>query len=238
MGEDSVLITMDTTHPTLLHRYLSDTKISCQDDPVIIKVTGASTYQWNGGTQPNNDTNNFTKPGKYILKGTNLLGCTSEIEFNIGKMYFPKTPLIVFQDSVITSSKCENYQWFRNGEILLNDTLQTLKINKGGTYFVSTNSNGCISTSEYLSTTLSIEEENISPNYSIYPNPINSTNQYLKIKGARETDELLLYTMTGQKIGLNRLDVETILTTELAAGIYVLEIVNKNTKFRTKLIKE
>jgi hypothetical protein len=43
--------------------------------------------------------------------------------------------------------------------------------------------------------------------------------------------------MAGQKIDLNRLDAETILTTELAAGIYILEIVN-NTKFRTKLIKE
>ena len=238
IGQDSVLISIDTTHPTLSHRFLSDTKISCQNDPVIIKITGASNYQWNGGSQPANDTNSFLLPGNYTIKGTNHLGCTSELQFKIDKMYFPPTPEITLKDSIITSSKSENYQWFRNGEILTNDTLQTLKITKSGTYFVSTNSKGCISTSEYVSTTLKLGDGIIHTAYSIYPNPMNSDYEYLHIKGAKENDLMNIYTISGQKINFTRIDAETILTGNLSIGVYLLEIISNNTKFRTKLIKE
>ena len=229
---------MDTTHPILNYKFLSDTKISCQDDPVVIKITGAANYQWNGGTQATNDTNTFVLPGNYTIKGTNLLGCSSEVTFNIDKMYFPPTPQITLKDSIITSSKCENYQWFRNGEILRNDTLQTLKISKSGTYFVSTNLKGCISTSEYISTTLNLSDKNVATTYSIFPNPMNTDYVYLHVKGAKENDELILYTITGKKINLNRMNAETIQTADLPVGVFILEIVSNNNIFRTKVIKE
>ena len=238
IGQDSILVLMDTTHPILNYKFLSDTKISCQDDPVVIKITGAANYQWNGGTQATNDTNTFVLPGNYTIKGTNLLGCSSEVTFNIDKMYFPPTPQITLKDSIITSSKCENYQWFRNGEILRNDTLQTLKISKSGTYFVSTNLKGCISTSEYISTTLNLSDKNVAPTYSIFPNPMNTDYVYLHVKGAKENDELILYTITGKKINLNRMNAETIQTADLPVGVFILEIVSNNNIFRTKVIKE
>lgn len=238
IGQDSILIAIDTTHPILSHKYLSDTKISCQDDPVILKISGALSYEWSGGSAPTNDTNHFLIPGVYTVKGMNQLGCTSELKFNIDKMYFPPAPKITLKDSIITSSYCENYQWFRNGEILTNDTLQTLKITKSGTYFVSTNKNGCISTSEYVSTTLNLDGKNRTTTYLIYPNPMTSDNEYVYIKGAKESDKLFLHSITGQEITFTRIDAETIYINDLSVGVYLLEIISNNTKLQTKLIKK
>jgi hypothetical protein len=67
---------------------------------------------------------------------------------------------------------------------------------------------------------------------------MNSDYEYLHIKGAKENDLMNIYTISGQKINFTRIDAETILTGNLSIGVYLLEIISNNTKFRTKLIKE
>jgi hypothetical protein len=67
---------------------------------------------------------------------------------------------------------------------------------------------------------------------------MNTHHIYLHVKGAKENDELILYTITGKKINLNRMNAETIQTADLPVGVFILEIVSNNNIFRTKVIKE
>ena len=234
IGKDSLLIIVDTLKPSLLLKYIGSKTISCNNDPVVIQVSGAAFYEWNGGINLNGSKNSFSTPGKYKIKATNVNGCSAEDSVIILKADYPKIPTIELTDSTLISSKSLNYQWYKDGLELKNDTTQTLKIYENGVYMVAVNLNGCISTSNYLKTNLNILDIYRSE-IIIYPNPIVS-NQF-EIKNLTNEMKIKINDISGKLIDFERIDKNVFELKNVENGIYIISIFDDKSISSFKILK-
>ena len=234
IGKDSLLIIVDTVRPKLNLKFVGSTSISCNNDPVDVEASGAVNYLWSGGNYLNYPKNSFSKPGKYYLTGTNTNGCFSRDSVFVTKNTYPPTPTIDYKDSVLISSKSINYQWFKNGIELINDTLQSLKIKENGVYMVSVNLNGCVSTSKYLKTNLAIENLG-SINYEVFPNPLQSN--LIEIKNLDLNSSIEIKDVTGKNIEFQKIDQTHFEIKNIINGLYFISIFDGKQKNTFKILK-
>ena len=234
IGKDSLLLFLDTIKPILKLKFIGSNSISCNNDPVIIEASGALNYIWSGGDNTKNARNSFTSPGKYSLIGTNLNGCSAKDSIVLTKNSYPPIPTIEFKDSILTASKSINYKWYKNGVELENDTLQSLKVKENGTYMVSVNLDGCISTSSYYTTNLNIET-NYFNTIRIYPNPISS-NQF-EIKNLNTNSIVEIFDISGKVIDFKQIDINHFEINNIENGIYFIRILDGLQSFTFKILK-
>ncbi len=234
VGKDSLLFFVDTIKPILKLKFIGSNSISCNNDPVIIEASGALNYIWSSGDNTKNARNSFTSPGKYSLIGTNLNGCTAKDSIILTKTNYPPTPTIEFKDSTLTASQSINYQWYKNGIELEHDTLQSLKIKENGTYMVTVNLDGCISTSSYYKTNLRTET-NYFNSIRIYPNPIIS-NQF-EIKNLKKNSIIEIFDISGKVIDFKQIDINHFEINNIENGIYFIRILDGLQSFTFKILK-
>ena len=234
IAKDSLLVIVDTLKPNLSLKYIGSKSISCNNDPVVVQAFGASLYEWSGGENLKSAKNSFSLPGKYNVKATNLNGCSSKDSIAINKLNYPEIPTIEFNDSMLISSKSINYQWYKDGIKMQNDTLQKLKIIENGIYMVSVDLNGCISTSSYLKTNLAIEKLDESP-YLIYPNPL--INNEFKIQNLTSNTTIEIKDITGKNIDFQQIDISHFEITHMVNGIYFVIINDGKLKSTFKILK-
>jgi hypothetical protein len=215
-------------------KFVGSTSISCNNDPVDVEASGTVNYLWSGGNYLNYPKNSFSKPGKYYLTGTNTNGCFSRDSVFVTKNTYPPTPTIDYKDSVLISSKSINYQWFKNGIELINDTLQSLKIKENGVYMVSVNLNGCVSTSKYLKTNLAIENLG-SINYEVFPNPLQSN--LIEIKNLDLNSSIEIKDVTGKNIEFQKIDQTHFEIKNIINGLYFISIFDGKQKNTFKILK-
>lgn len=233
-GKDSLLIQVDTLRPKLKLKFIGSSSISCNNDPVIVQADGAYNYLWSGGDLKNLAKNSISKPGKYIVIGTNLNGCFSKDSVDISKTNYPPNPIIDFKDTILIASKSLNYQWYRNGIELTNDTLQTLKIKENGIYMVAVNLNGCVSTSNYFKTNLGFENiEKII--YDITPNPM--VNNQFEVKGLNRNSTIEIKDVTGKNVDFQKIDDTHFEIKNCVSGIYLISIFDNNYNYTFKILK-
>ena len=129
-------------------------------------VFACNSYDWNGVT--------YTSSGVYTDTIQDMLGCNSVIAINL-TIDQPITPTIVQQFSTtLTTGNYFDYQWYRNGELMPDETNQILLIYSSGYYTVNVfNEFGCSSLSSngiQYGQSISIEER-LLEEFKIYPNP-------------------------------------------------------------------
>jgi len=128
----------------------------CVGDSVLLTSTGAvggNSYQWylNGSliAGANNQTYHASAAGNYSAAFTGVCPTGQSAAFNVSVIAPPTQPSITTQGGstviclgtnfILTSSLApvgSNYQWYFNGMVLINDTLQTLNASAAGNYSV------------------------------------------------------------------------------------------------------
>ncbi len=143
---------------------LNGDPFACQGDTLLVSVNASadSKYQWLKDGLPTGiaDTLSSLKifaSGLYQVEETNSFGCLSiSEELEIAILEYPDASLTFDGDSVFCEGENtrllaeENdmfsYQWFKNDDLLANETLNFLDINSTGIYHVEiTNQNLCTS---------------------------------------------------------------------------------------------
>ncbi len=113
-----------------------------------LTASGAVSYQWNGGDNPNSATNTFRSSGSYYVIATDATGCTYRFDQIVT---ITQSPTVSITDnsiacsatSVLTATGGTTYQW--NGGLTPNQATNTFTTS--GTYSVIvTNSTGCSTT--------------------------------------------------------------------------------------------
>lgn len=234
IGKDSILILVDTLKPNLKLQFVGSKSISCNNDPVVVQATGAVFYDWDGGNFPKNAKNFFDLPGNYNIVATNLNGCFSKDSIHLDKLDYPTIPTIELKDSLLIASKSINYQWYKDGVELKNDTLQSLLVKENGVYMVAVNLNGCVSTSSYFKTNLSIENISTIPFY-LYPNPLIS-NQF-EIENVTKNRLVEIKDITGKSIDFEELGVNLFEIKNASSGIYFVLVKDGNQNQTFKILK-
>ena len=145
----------------------------CKGDSVMLYGTGASTYTYDSGI---NDSVYFIPDSSktYYIEGTDVKGCkaTSSIDILVNEPIQSvlsasnnSNTLCEGIDSLLVNSKAVN-SWSFNGQVIQEETKKYLLPQNNGFYsYIGIDSNGCVSTSNFLS--ISVAE---SPDTSLIVN--------------------------------------------------------------------
>ncbi len=230
-----ITIQQDIAAPIISINLLTSPYITCDNNPVKVKVIGAKSYVWNGGKYKNLDTNTFTLPGTYYVNATGSNGCTSSDTIIVEQHFYPTTPVITQKDSLLIASSSPNYQWYVDGELIVKDTNQSIVYTIDKTYFVSVISNGCISTSKFYTPTISgISREELT-SIEAYPNPTN-TGRFV-VSGIETNDKLKAYDLLGNIIGIQTVGLNEYQLESVADGVYFISIERNSRTMLVKIIK-
>ncbi len=89
-------------------------------------------------------------------------------------------------------------------------------------------SNGTIY--KVIDTTLGVEENSLTNNYQIYPNPANDFFQINNQNAASQIKEIVMYSFSGKLVSTTSITTENqkIMTDQLSKGIYIVQIISNN----------
>ncbi|QHI34659.1 Soluble aldose sugar dehydrogenase YliI [Kordia antarctica] len=89
-------------------------------------------------------------------------------------------------------------------------------------------SNGVIY--KIIDTTLDVEENSLSNNYQLYPNPTQDFFQINNQNSASQIKEVVMYSFSGKLISNTRISTENqkITTSQLSKGIYIVQLISNN----------
>lgn len=142
----------------------------------------------------------------------------------------PEKPTItVTQPNTLNATSATQYQWYKNGETILNANAQTYRMTESGVYKVRTSdSGGCFAFSDDLAGAFTgLEDTQFSVQVSAYPSPF-SNDMYLSLADdivaqgcdfslMNELGQTVINKQAAQKF--NKLDL-----TGRAPGLYVLRV--------------
>jgi subtilisin family serine protease len=234
-SQKNIYIEEDFKSPTISINFLTSPYITCDNEPVKVKTVGAVSYIWNGGKYLNKDSNTFSDAGKYNVTAIGQNGCITKDSIAIERHFYPTTPTISQLDSLLIASTSPNYQWYAEGNLLKNETKQSIVFQFGKTYFVSVESNGCIASSKFYTPQLSSLQNQVLFPIHIFPNP-TSTGKF-SLDGLQENDQLYLSDLLGNNIGVYKVGLNEFQVENVANGVYLLTITRNSERMLVKIIK-
>jgi GH25 family lysozyme M1 (1,4-beta-N-acetylmuramidase) len=210
----------------------------CQGDSVELSASaGNPLYQWSTGESTENIFAKFG--GNYWVTVTNVNNCSASSTPTIITVNpLPPTPSITPDGDTLVSSQAITYQWYLNNTLITGATNQDLRVSQNGQYQVEiTDSNGCKSMSHVFNYTGTLIN-NVAAvfNFTVMPNPADG--YIYAAMGIQGDYEFELLNEIGQVIATKQTRQTDIFDTEtLAAGIYFLRAIDKNTANKTPAYK-
>ncbi len=210
----------------------------CTGDVLTITApSGFTDYTWSNGATSNPITIS-TSTSSLTLQVTDGAGCVSPFTDALNVVVNPyPTATITVNDTQLTASAGDSYQWYQNGNTILGATNQYFVFNflEYGLYKVDVTENGCKSTSsefEYLIT----DVENLNTALKLFPNPIDE-NLFVEFNPPYT---LSVMDVTGKAVYKTNVDNKsaTIDLTTLATGIYFLQIQNEKRIHLIRIFKQ
>ncbi len=235
LSQQNIYILEDTTSPKIGVNFLSSPFITCDNEPVKVKMVGANSYTWNGGSYLNKDSNTFSIPGTYRVTAVGLNGCVSKDSIVVDRHFYPATPIITQADTLLVASVSPNYQWYSDGNLLKDEINQSIVFEYDKTYFVSVESNGCITSSKFYTPQLTGIKNNVLATIQAYPNPTNTGA--FSLVGLHENDELSAFDMLGNKVVLEKDETQNYRLVDVSSGVYLLSITRNSERMLVKIIK-
>lgn len=235
ISQKNIYIEEDYKSPTISINYLTSPFITCDNEPVKVKTVGAVSYTWNGGKYLNKDSNTFSVAGNYSVTAVGQNGCITKDAITIEQHFYPTTPTITQLDSLLIASTSPNYQWYSEGNLLKNETKQTIVFQVGKTYFVSVESNGCIASSKFYTPQVSSLQIHAILPIHIFPNPTNTGR--FNLEGLQVDDKLYISDLLGNNIGFNKVGLHEFELENVANGVYLLTIARNSERMLVKIIK-
>lgn len=219
-----------TVHPLPQYLIVGDT-FYCKDLQSEIGVSSTQDqYSWSTGDKKN--TILISNADKYKLTVTNSFGCSKNELFNMTEL----DPMIInignnkfkaFPDNAL-------YQWYINGQVILNQNTQELTIDTNGTFSVDVTlgKTTCRSTSIILSDII-----NTSPNENI---TINASYESISIISDHSIQAIDVISIDGKiMFRLNAMHTKllSVNSSKWPSGLYLikLSILNKNYLFKVMI---
>lgn len=218
--------------PSIITYY--DSLIFCESSAIVLQANKGHnyTYRWlrnsNFIAGETNDHLVVDKSGEYSLEVNTPLGCaTLSPEIHV-KVYPLPTPTVYFDGPrVLATQKYYLYQWYKNNVKI--DSFSTNRVYYAltdGAYTVEvTDSNGCTAKSDIYLFTLGINEDMVKAAIKIFPNPATDK---LFIKSPVAVNATLS-DLSGRII-INEVDAKMISIGQLAEGMYLLNLTDKDGK--------
>ncbi len=186
--------------------------------------TGFTFYTWSNGEVTEEIV--IDQSAVYSVVVEDAAGCVSPPSDPLTVVVNPyPTATITVNDTQLTASTGDSYQWYQNGTAVTGATSQSFEFNllEYGLYEVDVRDNGCTSTSppfEYLITGI----ENFKSELKVYPNPI-TTDELLV--SSPEDATLKMFDFLGRKVKevvIVSSSPNVISVNELQAGNYTIAI--------------
>ena len=184
----------------------------------------------------------FSATGTLLWSKTLTGGCAKV--FRYSNCYInnaaPAIPVISALGSQLGSTLATTYQWYLNGVLISGATNQTYNATIGGIYVVRiTDSNGCVfqysQGFNYLVSTTNTNENKLSDNIKIYPNPTSGIVKLEVTNFYAVNYEIIVFDLLGNII-LKEKNPSTINISSYDGGIYLLTILTENGDTFTKKI--
>ena len=240
--------------------------VFCKGNTVLLQATLHPTYfyQWKKdgvnivGATAGNYT--VTKTGNYTVDISTLGGCnaiSNSVAVTVNNKPNPFIFAVGSTDICLTGNAKlktvpfvgNTYQWYKDGDIITGATSNMYLATAIGGYRVKeTNVFGCFKNSNEMIVTNSCKLENdISENnvLQVFPNPASNSVTILMSENLfnSENVQMMLYVNLGQMVWqqnspINNLNpmVECILPSQLANGMYIVELSVNNQQYRTTLV--
>jgi alpha-tubulin suppressor-like RCC1 family protein len=164
--------------------------------------------------------------------------CSSST-LNLNVLPSPAIQIYIFPTYLSTDAGV-SYQWYFNNSPILNGTNQTQDLIGVGNYFVQvTYTNGCISTSPVFSFQVGVEDILENNLITINPNPASDVVNIV-YKGNEGLNSIVLFDCTGRivsdevQITMHENNSYLLYTSNLANGIYTIQIIDKAKKLLNK----
>ena len=223
----------------------------CSGDTITLSITTTNTIQWHQDTitllGAINNTYKATTSGDYFVVVTDTNGCsaTSAIHHLTVFQTPPKPTFWRDVDTLKTILSGYPLQWYLNNVAIPGATSQKLVLTTTGDYFLIAAKNGCSHSSDTVNFIYSgsgIDENNAITNIRIFPNPSHGTFtlkfetphiQSIRI-AVKDVIGNILYNETIP--GISGTLTKQLLLTDLAKGIYILELRTESTTVTRKIV--
>jgi len=195
---------------------------------------------------PKSDYANFKTDIEATAYSDGFTGVTPNNAFGAGKIHalnalseltIPTTPVIsVHGNGTIESTTADDYQWFLDGNTLIDDTNQVLFVTPPyGTYFVEImNQDGCSAKSDPVVVTLGLDD--IKENQiDFYPNP---TEDILTIEGYENIQTVYAVGINGKAVQLKKQSEGKFDLSGLRSGTYIIVVKTIAQVYRFKVVKK
>jgi hypothetical protein len=196
-------------------------------------------FTWIDGNTYTSSTNT---PIHTIVGGTKY-GCDSIVTLNLTIETAPNNTVTTSSTTITANETGASYQWIdcSNGNIIINgQTNSSYTATSNGDYAVIITINSCTDTStcETISS-VSINENDLSHQFKIYPNPINDQ---LTIESEITDLKITLADITGKNQQIETIlknkSTNVISLRDLPSGIYFMTLYSNNETITKKIIKQ
>jgi dienelactone hydrolase len=185
------------------------------------------------GPNPNSATPivNVNSTGNIVLNVFNACG-TAQFQQAIAVVDTPQPVAIVQGNGVACTSTAVSYQWYFNGNLLPNETGQSIAVvtSSGNYSVVVSDVNGCYGTSQPVNfTIIGLEDVNASNGFTVYPNPVSGAGSLLIKCNEMQVGKMLSITDMSGKI-LHSQSIQSVnfecSGLNLSAGLYLVKAGN------------
>ncbi len=143
-------------------------------------------------------------------------------------------PTIVQDGNELTSSMASSYQWYKNGNTISGETMQTLNITENGVYQVEiTDNNGCMAISDSTSVTFTAIDIINSTEILIFPNP---SMGFVNISTSNLKNDFMvtIYDVLGREV-YQSFNQKQLNIHNLNNGIYMMIMETQGERFTQKI---
>ncbi len=210
---------------------------------VTLTATGVPSYSWSTGATTSTTAVSPSVTSTYSVTGTNVLGCNTITMITVTVNPLPTVNVItsnpvicslpIQQTATLTASGASTYSWSTGA------TMAVVAVSPGATTtytVIGTDAFGCSNSSVFtqsVSLCTGIENQNISNEFTVYPNPSNGTFTIRTSIGG----EFELFNQLGQtvlKFENTKGVEEMIQVSNLSEGVYYLH--SKSEKIYKKIV--
>lgn len=216
----------------------------------------ATSYIWNfSGANPSvsidaNPVNIcYNTPGSYDVQLIATNSVTSDtltlVNYITVYPYPPPQGIVQTGDTLSANQGAVSYQWYQDGNIIPGATEYFYVATGSGNYnIVATDANGCEVEAAIFDVIASLQPALFSPQFFLFPNPARHELEFrnLELKTGAEIS-IMIYDVMGGKINSflrswNSGNPNAIDVSNLAPGIYTLELKTSGHSIRSRFIKQ
>ncbi|MFQ5334835.1 MAG: hypothetical protein ACE5DN_02050, partial [Flavobacteriales bacterium] len=152
------------------------------DSAWLATAAGFDHYLWTGGDTVNGM---YVSAGTYTVTVTNNSGCSGiSAPFPVNENAPPPIPLITWNDTLLSATQGDYYQWYKNGFVLYGENAQTLQPPGNGNYTVEVcdTQSWCCNYSDSIYITGMAEHP--VPSFCAFPNPCDREIRFCHANGS------------------------------------------------------